>query len=98
VRTNAGFQVTFSSVNNGKLKTTAVGGTATVPYLFYSNGVLLNLSNSNAVPVTGLSAAGQTGLSGLAYPLKVIIDSMAGGISQGGPYEDTVTISASTTE
>ncbi len=96
VRTNAGFSVTFSSTNNGRLKHTTKN--SYVPYSFYANGAQLNLSNSFAVPVVGLSGSGSTDTSGLAYPLKVIIGSFSFANALGGPHSDDVTITATTTE
>ncbi|MCM2276722.1 MAG: spore coat protein U domain-containing protein [Oligoflexia bacterium] len=97
VRTNAGYSITFSSGYNGNLKPGAASG-SNVPYSFYVNGVLLDMSNSAAVPVVGLSGAGQTTLSGLAYPIKTIVGSLAGAGIQAGLHQDTVTITATTTE
>ncbi|MGZ3742801.1 MAG: spore coat protein U domain-containing protein [Pseudobdellovibrionaceae bacterium] len=98
VRTNAGFSVTFSSNNNGKMKHTSPGKNSLVPYTFLVNGAAIDLSNSNLVPVVGLTGSGSTGLSGLAYPLKVIIGNMSSPTILGGPHSDDITITATTTE
>lgn len=95
VRTNAGFNVTFSSANDGRLKHTTQN--SYVPYNLYVNAVLLNMSSSNATPVVGLSGSGQTALSGLAYPLRLVIGSLTGA-SLSGSHSDQITITATTTE
>lgn len=96
VRSNAGFDVTFSSLNNGKMKHATAN--SLVPYQFYVNGALLDMSNSLAVPVSGLTRAGQTSMSGLAYPLKVVVGSVLGGPKLSGTHSDSITITATTTE
>jgi hypothetical protein len=96
VRTNAGYSVTFSSDNNGNLK--AAGVASLIPYSFYVNAVLLNMSNSKAVPVVGLSGAGSTDLQGLSYPIRMVIGNMGATTFYGGNHQDTVTITATTTE
>ncbi|MEQ1664108.1 MAG: spore coat protein U domain-containing protein [Bdellovibrionales bacterium] len=97
-RTNAGFNVTFSSANNGFMKHTNPAKNSLVPYSFYVNGVLLDLSNSFAVPVSGVTASGQTSLSGLAYPIRVVVGNVSSGGKIGGPHSDSITITATTTE
>jgi hypothetical protein len=97
IRTNAGFSVTFSSANNGKLKHTDPTKSSTVPYSFYANAALLNMSTSSGSPVVGLTGNGQTSLSGQAYPLRFVIGSV-GASALGGPHSDTITVTATTTE
>jgi hypothetical protein len=97
VRTNAGFSVSFSSANNGKLAHTDPAKTSTVPYSFYANGALLNMSASASTPVVGLTGSGQTSLSGLAYPLRMVIGTV-GTSALGGPHADVITVTATTTE
>ncbi|MEZ0391962.1 MAG: spore coat protein U domain-containing protein [Pseudobdellovibrionaceae bacterium] len=98
LRTNAGFSVTFSSANNGKMKHTSPGKNSLVPYSLMVNGATLNLSNSSTVPVVGLTGSGSTALSGLGYPIKVVIGSVTGPTVLGGPHSDDITITATTTE
>ncbi|MBX7231632.1 MAG: hypothetical protein K1X29_06055 [Bdellovibrionales bacterium] len=98
IRTNAGFSVTFSSTHNGKLHHINPAKNSLVPYLFYANSSLLNLSTSSSVPVTGLSGNGQTTLSGLAYPLRIVVGSLNGLNLVGGNHQDDITITATTTE
>ena len=97
VRSNAGTSVTFSSANNGKLKHTSPGKNSKVPYKFYVNGALLDMSSSSTIPVVGITSAGQTAISGLAYPIKTVVGSLTGSIL-GGPHSDQITITATTTE
>src|SRR5690606_6395492 len=98
VRTNAGFSVTFSSANNGKLKPVNPLTNSQVPYMFYANSALLDLSNSLSVPVVGLTGSGQTNLDGLAYPIRIVIGSLTAPNILGGPHQDSITITATTTE
>jgi spore coat protein U-like protein len=98
LRTNAGFSVTFSSENNGKMKHTTPGKNSLVPYTFFANGAILNLGNSKLVPVVGLAGSGSTGMTGLAYPLKIVIGNVTGSGVMGGPHSDDITITATTTE
>lgn len=98
VRTNAGYSVTFSSAHDGRLKHTNPAKNSYVPYSFYVNASILSLAGSSSVPVVGLSGSGQTSLSGLAYPMKVVIGSITGAGTLGGPHADDMTITATTTE
>jgi len=96
VRTNAGFDIKFASTNSGSLAPTVnpVGGTG-IPYLFYVNTVLTNLTT---VLTSALSGAGTTGLSGLAYPMKIVIGNFTTGSQLAGTYEDNIQIEATTVE
>lgn len=95
VRSNAGFDVTFSSLNNGNMKHATAN--SLVPYKFYVNGSMLDMSNSATVPVSGLTRSGQTALTGLAYPIKVVIGNVTSG-KLSGSHADTITVTATTTE
>lgn len=100
VRTNAGFDVTFSSANNGKFKPPANPASPGVSYQFYANGVLLDLSNSAAVPVRGLGGpvVGDftTGMQGAGYPIRIVVGSFAAATVVGGDVEDTITVTTIT--
>ena len=91
VRTNAGYQVNISSLNNGNMK--HVTGTSLVPYTMTVNGASTDLTG--ATPV--LNSGGQTTLSGLGYPVRIVIGA-TGNMPLAGEYRDTVTITATTTE
>lgn len=91
LRTNAGFSVTVSSANAGRLK--HVAGNSFVPYTLYVNDVLADLTG--VVPV--VSGGGQTSLSGLIYPIKIVIGAVAG-LVVAGNYADAVTVTAIVTE
>ncbi|MCM2324492.1 MAG: hypothetical protein NDJ90_14635, partial [Oligoflexia bacterium] len=97
VRTNAGFSVTFSSAYNGKLKPGAASPSS-VPYTLTAGGVALDLSNSAAVPVVGPVGPGQTSMSGLAYTIRTVIGNVVGAGVMAGLHQDTITITATTTE
>jgi spore coat protein U-like protein len=98
VRTNAGFEVTFSSAGNGKMRKTGVTTGPGVPYILYANGTALDLSNSATVPVTGLSGTGETSTNGLAYPIRIVIDNYTPAQFPGGHKEDNILVTATTTE
>lgn len=95
--TNAGFTVTFSSENNGSLKSPNNSTGVGVPYSFYVNGDILNLTNSAQSPVIGLSGSGQTTLEGLGYPIRVRIGNFST-LIRGGIVRDVITMTATTTE
>ena len=98
VRTNAGFSVTFSSANNGRLKHINPAKNSFVSYKLYVNSVLLNMSSSSGSPVTGLGGGGSTAMDGLAYPIKIVIGNVGGMSSVSGRHEDQITMTATTTE
>ena len=91
VRTNAGYQVTMASANGGNMKH-SVGATL-IPYTLTVNGVAADMSG--AAPV--LNSGGQTPLSGLGYPVRIVIGALPN-MPLAGDYQDTVIITATTTE
>lgn len=91
LRTNAGFSVTVTSANAGNLK--HVTKNSLVPYTLFINGVLADLTG--VVPV--VSGGGQTSLSGLIYPVKIVIGAV-GNLPAAGNYADVVTVTAIVTE
>lgn len=95
--TNAGFNVTFSSENNGRMLPPDLPGSPGIPYLFYANENLLDLSNSSNTPVLGLTGTGQTTLQGVSYPIRVRIANYTN-LIRSGKVKDVITITAITTE
>lgn len=91
IRTNAGYEVRVASLNNGNMK--HVTGTSLVPYSMTVNGNAADLTGTAPV----LSSTGQTGLTGLGFPVRITIGAM-GNVPLSGQYRDTVTITAITTE
>lgn len=98
IRTNAGFSVTFSSGGNGVMHRPPATTGPGVPYTMYVNGVALNLSSSAGTPVVGLSGSGETPLQGLGYPVQVVIGSFTNALLVGGQHQDSILITATTTE
>lgn len=98
IRTNAGFSVTFSSTNNGKMKHINSAKNSTIPYSLYVNGSLLNMSTSASAPVVGTSGSGQTSTEGLAFPIKIVVGSTSAAGIVGGTHQDEIIITATTTE
>lgn len=90
---NAGYQVTFSSSNNGVLKnTTVTTGNNTIQYDLFVNNSLRPLTN----PVIVATGSGSTLSSGQRLPVKVKIKSVDN--KEPGTYNDYITITTTTTE
>ncbi len=90
---NAGYQVTFSSSNNGVLKNTAVtSGDNTIQYDLFVNNSLKSITS----PVVVASGSGSTLSSGQRLPVRVKIKSV--GNKEPGTYRDYITITTTTTE
>lgn len=93
VRTNAGYSVSFTSANQGKMAHTDPLVTTEVPYTVSVNAVPLDLSGGAA---TAATQAGQTSIEGNQNPIMVRIGNLDGALS--GAYEDTITITVSSTD
>ncbi len=92
VQTNAGFTISFSSAYGGYMRSAPAA--AGVPYRFYANNVLLDLSG----PAAGPAGPGQTGLQGIAYPIRVVIGTATPQFLLSGSVSDIITVTATTTE
>lgn len=93
VVSNAGYQVTFSSNNNGVLKnTTVITGNNTIQYDLYVNNALKSLN----APVVVASGSGSTLSSGQRIPVRVKIKNVDN--KEPGTYADYITITTTTTE
>lgn len=91
IRTNAGLNVTMVSSNAGRLK--HISKNAYVPYSISVNNVVADLTG--VAPV--INNGGQTTMSGLAYPIKVVMGVIPTA-AVSGSYQDSVTITAVTIE
>lgn len=91
VRTNAGFRVTVVSTNNGRFKHSIQN--SYVPYNLYVNNIAADLTG--VTPVA--NGSGQTSLSGLVYPMKVVVGTV-GVLALAGNYSDTITVTAIVTD
>jgi spore coat protein U-like protein len=91
LRTNAGFSVTVVSTNNGRFKHNIQN--SYVPYEMFVNNVLVDVTG--VVPV--VTGSGQTSLSGLVYPIKVVVGTV-GTLALAGNYSDTLTVTAIVTD
>ena len=96
VLTNAGYQVTFSSQNNGVLKHTSANVTTVVPYTLKINGAPKSLTSSKTNPVVVASGGGQTSVDGAGHAVDVTIDSVSD--KMAGAYSDIITVTAATTD
>ena len=91
IRTNSGFSITTTSTNNGRMKHATAN--TYVPYKLYVNNV--QSDPTGVTPV--LAGSGTTAMNGLGYPVKIEIGS-APSTALAGSYQDTVLITATTTE
>ncbi len=91
---NAGYSISFSSQNNGKLKRS--GGTQTIDYNLKVNGITKNLSSSSTSPVVVATGSGVTTTSGDPKNILVTIGNVSNKVA--GTYNDYITITATTTE
>jgi spore coat protein U-like protein len=91
VRTNAGFSITMLSTNNGRFKHTLQN--SYVPYTVSLNNV--NVDVTGVTPV--VAGSGQTSLSGLVYPIKIVVGAV-GVLALAGSYADTLTVTATVTD
>lgn len=91
LRTNAGYSVSLSSQNGGKLKRTSSPMT-TVNYTFSANGSNYSLAN----PVVIAQGSGQTSMNGVKTRMDMTIGSTDSGMS--GSYQDVITVTVTNTE
>ena len=95
VQSNAGYDISMSSQNNGKLKHT-VQPTQEVSYTLAVDGVNKDLSSSQSSPVSVATGSGLTAPGGDRKNVQVVI----GGINNkmSGRYSDNITVTVTTTE
>tara|TARA_R110002072_G_scaffold64203_3_gene159497 strand:+ start:108527 stop:109435 length:909 start_codon:yes stop_codon:yes gene_type:complete len=90
IKSNAGYEVTATSNNNGKLLHS--GGSSFINYDFFINGSLKPLTTTQEIGTgSGLTPAG-----GAVYPISFEIKSVTGKLS--GSYQDIININVITTE
>lgn len=94
IASNAGFKISFSSLNNGSLKNTINANT--ISYSLKVQGNSVNLQNSSTVPVQVASGSGVTGAAGARLPVSVKIGTVND--SLWGDYQDYITITAATND
>jgi len=95
VASNAGFRISLSSLNNGKLKNNT-NTNYSINYSLKLNGNTINLSNSANTPVLVATGSGVTGNNGVRLPFNVKIGSVDE--EQWGDYQDYITITAATND
>lgn len=95
VASNAGFRISLSSLNNGKLKNNT-NANYVINYSLKLNGNTINLSNSASIPVLVATGSGVTGNNGVRLPFNVRIGSVDE--EQWGDYQDYITITAATND
>lgn len=91
VRTNAGYQVTFSSTNSGNMKHVSIPS-STIPYTVEAHSSSFSLAS----PTVILTGSGQTNPSGQRNDIKIRIGNF--GDVDSGQYSDYITVTAATTE
>jgi len=94
VRSNAGFSVSLSSQNNGKLKHSSAN--STVDYNLSVNSAPVSLVNSQTLPVQVASGSGQTSLGGATHAMSITTGTTD--LSIAGSYQDLITVTIATTE
>lgn len=92
VVTNAGYDISFSSANNGKLK--HIDLTDTIDYIVNVNASPVDLSSSSSFPVTVGSGGGISPVGGNTLNVQVQIGSFSN--KSAGNYQDHITIEAAT--
>jgi hypothetical protein len=88
---NAGYQVKMSSQNGGKLK--HLSQNASIPYTLTLSGNPVSLSTLPTIVAWGIFV---NPCGGLRFPGKVKIGTV--GSAQAGVYQDSITVTVSTTE
>ncbi len=92
---NAGYSISFSSMNNGKLVRLG-NNSQTIAYTVKVNGITKGLTSSASSPVEVASGSGLTTTSGAVNHVDIEIGSVSG--KQAGNYRDYITVTATTTE
>jgi hypothetical protein len=94
VASNAGYRISFSSLNNGKLDNLQRG--IKLDYTVKVAGSNINLSNSSTIPTLVAQGSGITGNAGTRIPVNVKIGTVND--NQWGDYQDYITITAATND
>lgn len=94
---NAGYSISMSSVNAGRIKNTDTSLTSanTIPYTLKLNGNTVALTNTMQIFSTSSSALEVSPIGGTRLPVSVTIGTVTG--ANPGTYVDTVAISVSST-
>lgn len=95
VKSNAGYQIFYSSLNNGQLSS-GTGSSRKVDYDLRVDGVLKNLANSQTTPVEVSLGSGVTNTAGDRKNVTLTIGQTSG--KSSGSYTDTILITAQTSE
>lgn len=96
VRSNGGFQVYFSSTNNGNLKNVLSGSNDLVSYALTVDNTPINLQGSSNSPVLVKTSNGQTSLQGKPYQVDIVIGDVND--KDEGTYTDHILISVFTND
>ncbi len=94
IASNAGYRVSVSSLNNGKLKNTV--NVNTINYSLFVSGAVVNLNGSSSTPVPVKTGSGVSGASGVRVPMKVKIGTVND--ANWGDYTDYITVTAQTND
>lgn len=95
VQSNAGYEVSMSSQNNGNLQHTSQQSQR-VAYTLAVDGTSRDLSSSQSAPVVVASGSGATSNNGDRKAVQVSIGSINNKLS--GRYSDNITVTVTTTE
>jgi hypothetical protein len=94
IASNAGYRVSVSSLNNGKLKNTV--NINTINYSLYVSGAPINLNGSSSTPIPVATGAGVSGANGVRLPMRVKIGTVND--ANWGDYTDYITVTAQTND
>lgn len=94
VETNAGYEIKFTSQNNGVMKHLDTSVTTTIPYTVTVNSTAYSLVGSNPTGIVVATSGEESGLAGINNPVTFKIGNVANKVA--GSYQDVITVTAST--
>lgn len=94
VNYNAGYDLKFSSLNNGLMKHTSLA--ASIPYQLSVNGSVINLSNSATFPVSVSTGVWAAPAGGVRLPVQIQVGTL--GQVPPGNYQDQIVMTVSSTD
>lgn len=94
ILTNSGYDVRFSSANDGVMKHLTPGVTTTVPYTVTVNGIEQSLVGTAGTPLLVVSGSGESSTSGFNQPVTVKIGNVSSKVA--GNYSDVITVTTVT--
>lgn len=93
VRTNAGYSVSFSSLNHGVMVHSNPNVKTTIPYTFMMNAGAIDLTPNTSAP---FQLSGLTSIEGNRNPIMIQVGNVLNAMA--GTYSDTISISVNSTD